>query len=66
MINFKQLDMTFTDYTRAIESLANKFPDVRRRQVVNILWKGANSYIRTKWIDKGCDPEVTKWDRLVE
>ncbi|HEV7736302.1 MAG TPA: hypothetical protein VGO47_02875 [Chlamydiales bacterium] len=56
----------FTDYARAVESLAKKFPDIKKRQVVNILWEGTNSYIRTKWIDKGCDPEVIKWDKLVE
>ncbi|KAI9068602.1 hypothetical protein FKP32DRAFT_1695592 [Trametes sanguinea] len=46
--------------------LAVRFPDVTDFQLVQIFWKGINTYLRVYLIEKGLNPEKTPLDKLEE
>ncbi|KAI0371577.1 hypothetical protein BV20DRAFT_941789, partial [Pilatotrama ljubarskyi] len=54
------------DFVRDIQQLAARFPDVTDFQLVQIFWKGLNTYLRVYLIEKGLNPEKTKLDKLVK
>ncbi|OJT02036.1 Retrovirus-related Pol polyprotein from transposon 17.6 [Trametes pubescens] len=54
------------DFVRDIQQLAVRFPDVTDFQLVQIFWRGLNTYIRVYLIEKGLNPEKTKLDKLVK
>ncbi|EIW52097.1 uncharacterized protein TRAVEDRAFT_24776 [Trametes versicolor FP-101664 SS1] len=54
------------DFVRDIQQLAIQFPDVSDFQLVQIFWRGLNTYIRVYLIEKGLNPEKTKLDKLVK
>ncbi|KAJ7614195.1 hypothetical protein FB45DRAFT_1111374 [Roridomyces roridus] len=64
LLNTHQGNTTVRDFVRDIKSLARRFPDVGQQQLVQILWDGAVSYVRVKWLEKGLSPEDTSFERL--
>jgi hypothetical protein len=54
------------DFERDIETLAARFPDVSKRQIVQIFWNGINQYLRLHLIGKGLSPERSSIQKLVK
>ncbi|KAL7284480.1 hypothetical protein ACG7TL_001771 [Trametes sanguinea] len=54
------------DFVRDLQQLAVRFPDVTDFQLVQIFWKGMNTYLRVYLIEKGLNPEKTPLDKLVK
>lgn len=55
----------FRDFARDIQTLAKRFPDVNKRQQVQIIWDGAAQYIRLEWMKACCSPERTSLKELI-
>lgn len=53
------------DFARDIEALTKRFPDIPKRQRIQILWDGVQQYIRLEWVKAGYSPESTTWTKLV-
>jgi hypothetical protein len=66
LMNAYQGKRMFRDFARDVEALAKRFPDVPKRQLVQIIWDGAQQFIRLKWIESGYSPESTRWKKLVQ
>lgn len=55
----------FRDFARDVQTLAKRFPDVNKRQQVQIIWDGAAQYIRLEWMKACCSPESTSLKELI-
>ncbi|KIJ55915.1 hypothetical protein M422DRAFT_239077 [Sphaerobolus stellatus SS14] len=65
LTNYYQGRMLFIDFAREVENLAGKFPDVSKWQRIQIIWRGAQQYLRLKWLEHGLNPEKVKWRELI-
>ncbi|KAJ7725704.1 hypothetical protein B0H16DRAFT_1895036 [Mycena metata] len=52
-------DETIRNFIRRITRLSKRLGDVSHRQMVQIVWDGAHSYLRIKWADAGHDFETS-------
>jgi hypothetical protein len=55
---------TVRDFVRDLRALAIRFPDVTDRNLVQILWDGAEQYIRIKWLERRMSPEESSFNKL--
>lgn len=56
----------FRDFARDVETQTKHFPDIQKRQLVQVIWDGAQQYIRLEWVKAGCSPESTPLTELVK
>ncbi|KAJ7430073.1 hypothetical protein B0H11DRAFT_1638345, partial [Mycena galericulata] len=52
-------DETIRNFIRRTTRLSKRLSDVSDRQIVQIVWDGAQSYLRVKWADAGYDFETS-------
>ncbi|KAI0683377.1 hypothetical protein BC835DRAFT_1311073 [Cytidiella melzeri] len=57
---------TVGNFARNIEQLANHFPDVTDRQLVQIFWEGLKLELRLHLIERGKNPEKTSLESLLK
>lgn len=56
----------FRDFAQDVEVLAERFPDVTKRQLVEIIWRGVVNYLQKEWSRAGLSREKTLLKELVK
>ncbi|KAJ7881881.1 hypothetical protein B0H13DRAFT_1574535, partial [Mycena leptocephala] len=57
-------DEKVRNFIRRVTRLSKRLGDVSGRQIVQIVWDGAQSYLRIKWADAGFDFETSSLSAL--
>ena len=55
-----------TEFIRDIELMANRFPDVNERRIIEIFWWGMHQNIRSRVLEMGAHPECSTMEKLVK
>ncbi|KAJ7030772.1 hypothetical protein C8F04DRAFT_890258, partial [Mycena alexandri] len=57
-------DEKIRNFIRRITRLSKRLGDVSQRQIIQIVWDGAQSYLRLKWVEAGLDFETSALSTL--
>ena len=58
--------MRITEFIRDIEIMADRFPDVNERGIIEIFWWGIHPDIRVEVLKMGAHPERSSLEKMVE
>ena len=55
-----------TDFARDLEIMADRFPDVNERSIIEIFWWGLQEPIRVRAVGMGANPERSTLDKMIK
>ena len=55
-----------SDFIRDVEIMADRFPDVNERSIIDIFWWGMNQQICTRVVEMGINPERSSLSKMVK
>ena len=66
LMSATQGKLQISDFIRDVEIMADHFPDVNERSIIDIFWWGMNQQICTRVVEMGINPECSSLSKMVK